>query len=55
MKDYILVTTDFLDAMEGEELPQKKPHYILEISLIQSFIEELYSDKEYKRLSNTLK
>lgn len=54
MKDYILVTTDFLDAMEGEKC-HKKTYYILEISLIRTFMEELYSEKEYKRLSITLR
>lgn len=33
----------------------KNATIILKKSLIQSVIEELYSDKEYKRLDNTLK
>lgn len=33
----------------------KNATIILKNSLIQSVIEELYSEKEYKRLDNTLK
>lgn len=33
----------------------KNATIILKNSLIQSFIEELYSEKEYKSLNNTLK